>query len=124
MDELTTHINVEGFHLCVSKISGYNKDTFNLDDYFAEHHDRDALKKAAARARSAASAARQAQAAAAVASSSFSAFFSATAPTFLYGFGYIFHYFFFLSSSDFYIFWWFCYLFYGCFHLFAFHAVW
>jgi len=64
IDELTNHVNIENFHLRLSEIPGYHKDTFNVGEYSAQQQDRNALQEAAAVTRSPASA----QAAAAVAS--------------------------------------------------------
>ena len=68
IDELTSHVSCEQFHLRLSMLPGYDKETFDVNVYSAQQRDRNALEEAAAIARSAAAAARQAQAAAAVAS--------------------------------------------------------
>ena len=83
MDEVTNHVNMEGFHLRKSTIPGYSKEHFNLQGYLVEHRDCESLSVAAVSVRSAASVALQAQAAVAVASSDLlqgkSAFFSLSA---------------------------------------------
>jgi len=71
IDELTSHINMENFYLCLFVILGYDKATFDIKEYSAQQETRNAFVEAAALARSAAAEAHQAQAAAAVASTSF-----------------------------------------------------
>ena len=67
IDELTSHVNYENFHLRLSVLPGYDKETFDVNAYSAQQRDRNAIEEAAAMARSAAAAVRQVQAAAAVA---------------------------------------------------------
>ena len=59
IDELTHHVNMEGFHLRLSEIPEYDKHTFSVEEYSAQQRDRNALVEAAAMARQAAAAARR-----------------------------------------------------------------